>query len=289
VEWAPCEEWTPIPVDLSGSGLDRAVADRARAAVANNKKPSKVGDRFWELSGGLLRCGDCGRAMHGYRRKRASGDYLYYYRCWPATTLEVCSNRGSHHAEHLEHKAVTLFDAHVGGGRLLELYDKAVEEHDRRRGLRGSPERRPELAKRLAELELERKGYLRQNARSVLSDTELDAMLAELDEGREQITAEHRAAEDAAGKQRERKAARGLVKALADQGQYYLLRSGEQWRRDCRRLGTHFEIDAQGMLKLRLSLDLSPPPAALHPGHTSRSVGALPRAYFYAARVLSRS
>jgi hypothetical protein len=68
-EWAPREEWTPIPVDLSGSGLDRAVADRARAAVANNKKPSKVGDRFWELSGGLLRCGDCGRAMHGYRRK----------------------------------------------------------------------------------------------------------------------------------------------------------------------------------------------------------------------------
>jgi hypothetical protein len=184
---------------------------------------------------------------------------------------------------------VTLFDAHVGGGRLLELYDKAVEEHDRRRGLRGSPERRAELAKRLAELELERKGYLRQNARGVLSDTELDAMLAELDEGREQITAELRAAEDAAGKQRERKAARGLVKALADQGQYYLLRSGEQWRRDCRQLGAHFEVDAKGTLKLRLSLDLPHPPAALHPERTSRSVGALPRAYFYAARVLSRS
>jgi hypothetical protein len=200
----------------------------------------------------------------------------------------VCSNRGSHHAEHLEHKAGALFDAHVGGGQLLELYDKAAEEHDRRRGLRGSPERRAELAKRLAELELERKGYLRQNARGVLSDTKLDAMLVELDEGREQITAELRAAEDATSKQRERKAARGLVKALADQGQYYLLRSGEQWRRDCRQLGTRFEVDAQGTLKLRLSLDLSPPPAALHPERTSRFVGALPRAYFYAARVLSR-
>jgi uncharacterized small protein (DUF1192 family) len=36
--------------------------------------------------------------------------------------------------------------------------------------------------------------------RGVLSDTELDAMLAVLDEEREQITAELRAAEDAAGK-----------------------------------------------------------------------------------------
>lgn len=164
----------------------------------------------------------------------------------------------------------------MGGSRLLELYDKAVEEHDRRRGLRGSPKRRAALAERVAELKLERKGYLRQNARGVLSDTKLDAMLAELDEEREQITAELHAAEEVDSKQRERKAARGLVKALADQGQYYLLRSGGEWRRNCRRLGAHSEIDAEGTLKLRLSLDLSPPPAALQTEHTSRSVVALP-------------
>jgi DNA invertase Pin-like site-specific DNA recombinase len=57
----PSEEWVPIPVDLTGSGLDRATVDRARALVAQNRAAAAVGDRAWELSGGFLKCAECGR------------------------------------------------------------------------------------------------------------------------------------------------------------------------------------------------------------------------------------
>jgi hypothetical protein len=46
----------------------------------------------------------------------------------------------------------------------------------------GSPERQRALVEELQTLEAERKGYLRQNARGVLSDAELDATLADVGE-----------------------------------------------------------------------------------------------------------
>jgi hypothetical protein len=60
----------------------------------------------------------------------------------------------------------------------------------------------------LAVLDEERLGYLRQNARAVLSDGGLDAMLAEVDEKREAIASEMRRAEDAAETTRRLEAAR---------------------------------------------------------------------------------
>lgn len=57
---------------------------------------------------------------------------------------------------------------------MLELCDRAVEEQYGGRSRRAGAERRAALAGKLAELEAERKGYLRQSARGVLSDGELD-------------------------------------------------------------------------------------------------------------------
>jgi hypothetical protein len=64
---------------------------------------------------------------------------------------------------------------------LLELYDEAVLKQEEETGARGVLDRRAALAGRLSELDEERKGYLRQNARRAISDAELDAMLAEVD------------------------------------------------------------------------------------------------------------
>src|SRR5919112_558922 len=169
----PPEAWVPIPVDLTGSGLDRGMVDRARALVAQNRAAAAVGDRFWELSGGFLKCAECGRNMIGYRRAKKRG-YNYYYRCRPSSTLDVCANRKSHPAEELEYVAASMFETDASTGTLLELYDRAVEEQYAGRSRRAGAERRAALAGKLAELEAERKGYLQQSARGVLSDGELD-------------------------------------------------------------------------------------------------------------------
>ena len=44
VEAVPRSEWIAVPVSLEGSGLDRAKVERSRAAIADNRVPSKVGD-----------------------------------------------------------------------------------------------------------------------------------------------------------------------------------------------------------------------------------------------------
>lgn len=51
-EPAPEETWIAVPVDLSDSGLNRDIVDHARRNLMGNRVPSKVDDRFWELSGG---------------------------------------------------------------------------------------------------------------------------------------------------------------------------------------------------------------------------------------------
>jgi site-specific DNA recombinase len=127
VYMTPSEEWVPIPIDLTSSELDRAAVDRARALVAQNRASASVGDRFWELSGGILKCGECGRNMIAYRRRTKQGGYNYY-RCRPSSTLDVCANRKSHPALDLEHRAASMFEWEASYETMVELYDRAVEE-----------------------------------------------------------------------------------------------------------------------------------------------------------------
>jgi hypothetical protein len=76
----PREEWVAVPVP--DPGVPREWVDAAREAIKENRRPSSAGHRFWELSGGILRCGGCGYAMmtnsissHGSKR------FNHYYRC----------------------------------------------------------------------------------------------------------------------------------------------------------------------------------------------------------------
>src|SRR5215203_2357907 len=54
----PKEEWVAVPVPYSG--IPREVVDAARAAIKDNRAPSKARRRFWQLSGGIFRCYMCG-------------------------------------------------------------------------------------------------------------------------------------------------------------------------------------------------------------------------------------
>lgn len=267
---APREEWTSVPVDLSGSGLDRATVDRARELVEGNKSPSKAGDRFWELSGGVLRCAECGRAMITYRRAKRGGGHNHYYRCRPSSTVDACENRKSHRAEELEYMATRTFEEYASQGTLLALYDEAVRERHGGDRLHAGMKKRTALAEKLAELGTERRGYLKQNAKGFLSDGELVAMLAEVDEQREAVAVELRASEDEAAEAGRLRAARDALAAYSPvhaewyedpdattPGEYLTLgASREEIRRAYGRYGARFEVDPNGELTLKMELDL---------------------------------
>jgi hypothetical protein len=57
----PWEEWIAVPVP--DAGVPRELVERPREAMADNRRPSSAGDRFWELSGGVFFCRACGCYM----------------------------------------------------------------------------------------------------------------------------------------------------------------------------------------------------------------------------------
>jgi site-specific DNA recombinase len=71
----PEEEWVAVPVPDAGVPIEWVEA--AREALKKNERPSFNSKRFWELSGGIARCGSCGWAM-GTTTVSARG---LYYRC----------------------------------------------------------------------------------------------------------------------------------------------------------------------------------------------------------------
>ncbi len=73
---APREDWIAVPVPDAGIPKEWVLA--AREAIRDNEWSSNAGDRMWELTGGVIRCAECSRAMsvnHIRVRGRA------YYRC----------------------------------------------------------------------------------------------------------------------------------------------------------------------------------------------------------------
>jgi hypothetical protein len=55
----PRSEWIVVPE----SGIPREWVDPAGEAIEDNQRQSANGDRFWELSGGVLYCAECGCRM----------------------------------------------------------------------------------------------------------------------------------------------------------------------------------------------------------------------------------
>jgi hypothetical protein len=154
---------------------------------------------------------------------------------------------------------------------MLDLFDRVIEAQTRCLGTRGATERRAALAGKLAELDEERRGYIRQGARGILSDDELDANLVEIGEQRAAITAEMRRTQDAADRGHRIEAARESL-ASADWREDPDALTPDQWltlgaqpeeiRLAYQRFGARFKVDEGGALTLRLELDLGEAPVA---------------------------
>jgi site-specific DNA recombinase len=181
----PFEEWIAVPVP--NSGVPREVVEAARENIKNNAKPSAAGERFWELSGGILRCGVCGchmRIRSAWNKKGSTR--RYYYTCGKSNTdKSACHHRKNHRAADLEAEVWE----HVSGlmkdpEQLRDDLELMIELE--RKGLRGDPDREAETwLEKLYEVARKRAAFQDMAAEGLIAFDELRAKLAGLEETRE--------------------------------------------------------------------------------------------------------
>jgi site-specific DNA recombinase len=181
------EEWVAVPVP--DSVIPREWVDGAREAVKNNRVPSAAGRRVWELSGGILKCGACGYNMmiHSVTAPRLKHPgHLYYYRCRKRNRdgAEACPHKRNHRADQVEPQVWDLISGLLKDPeRLRAGLEEMIEQE--RAGLRGDPDQEMKAwLEKLAEVDQERRGYLRLAAKGHMSDEELDEALSELEDTR---------------------------------------------------------------------------------------------------------
>jgi site-specific DNA recombinase len=98
----PRNEWIAVPVP--DAGIPRESVDAAREAIANNRRLSSAGRRFWELSGGILRCGGCGYSMMTNSILSHGKKMHFYYRCTKRVVdgKDACSQRKNYRTDQAE-------------------------------------------------------------------------------------------------------------------------------------------------------------------------------------------
>jgi site-specific DNA recombinase len=193
------KEWIAVPIP--NSGIPREWVDAARTVVAGYRSPSKLSGRFWELSGALMRCGECGRAMEPvdryYKTKTGKKGVICYYRCREGNRRkDTCRNRKSIRSDYAHAAVWELVSGLLTDPvRLREGLESMIEEQ--RRSLRGDPTRETRAwLEKLAALNRKRSGYLDLAAEGIMGRDELRSKLAELQEFRQTAERELAAIEE---------------------------------------------------------------------------------------------
>ena len=180
----PREEWVAIPVP--NSGVPREWVDKAREAIKHNKRPSSCGRRFWELSGGILRCAACGCTMQTTAIRAHGKNLHFYYRC-PRRVKD--GKEGCEYSKNFRADAVEplmwerVSDLLKTPKKLAAGLDKRMEQERER--LRCNPKEEARLwVKRIEEYTLQRENRLQQHAEGLIGLGELREKLSEIDEAR---------------------------------------------------------------------------------------------------------
>ncbi len=183
----PREEWLFVPVPAAG--IPAEVVVRARQSLNDNARaPSKAAKRFWELSGGILRCGECGHTLRSHTASLRVGTLFHYYSCrsrYNTGPNRWCANTKHLRAEGIEGQVWDFVRGMLKDPERIRVgLDQLIAEE--RTSVGRDPGRDTEFwSKKLTEAEDERRGYHRLAARGHMSDEELTAALADLDEARE--------------------------------------------------------------------------------------------------------
>jgi hypothetical protein len=181
------EEWLFVPVP--DAGIPQEVVEAARQRLKENaRKPSKADKRFWELTGGILRCGECGHTLRPSTTRKPSGKSFHYYGCRSRHNTgpaRGCNNNKIFRAEKIEAQVWDFVRGLLGDpDRIRAGLNQLIEEERKNSGR--DPEREAEFwSAKITEVEAERRGYQRLAARGHMTDGELAAALLEVDETRE--------------------------------------------------------------------------------------------------------
>ena len=179
----PRHEWIAVPVP--DAGVPRELVDAARQTIKGNSTPSSAGRRAWELSGGVLHCGSCGRRMVPHSSK-SGGRRHFYYRCrqrWHQGT-EACQNSRMRRIEELEPRVWDVVSGLLKDPEQLRADLNRMIELERR-SMRGNPDREQETwLDKLTEVDRKRARYQEMAADDLITFDELRARLTELDDTR---------------------------------------------------------------------------------------------------------
>jgi hypothetical protein len=198
----PRDEWLAVPISLSDADLSRADVDAARECISSNTRrpPSTAAGRFWQLSGGIVRCRECGCVLSPKSRRRPSGKVDSWYTCRQRRTNGStwdCPHTRMYRADVLENSVwEAVWKLLTNPEHMLRQYDRYIERH--RGQMRGNPDKEAQdLFERLQKLKRRRSRYLDLAADGVItSREELRAKLAEVDEQREALQKALRQARD---------------------------------------------------------------------------------------------
>src|SRR5918998_3429808 len=141
-----------------------------------------------ELSGGILRCDECGPTLRPKSAQKKSSGRFHYYRCryrYNTGPSRDCSNRKFLQAEQIEEQVWGFLRGLLRDPeRIRAGIDRLIEEERTDAG--GDPERDAGFwSRKMTEVEVERRGYHRLAAKGHMTDEELAAALSELDEVRD--------------------------------------------------------------------------------------------------------
>lgn len=247
---APREQWIAIPVP--SSQIAPQSIEKARERVRHHVAASSAGDRFWELSGGIVRCGECGRAMIAYKRAKTPTNVNFYYRCRPNSTLQDCPNRKSHPALELEQTARVLFDYGLSDPD-KELYRKIHAYYESRKaelegGVNG--ERRAALQAQLQKVESKRRNFWEMAADGDIPREVMRERVAALDEEKAAIDAElGRSADNARELEELERVYDELLQTAGELELPEVEPTPEERRKHYEGLGVRFTVDKDGYVE----------------------------------------
>ena len=244
-----------IYVPVPGSGIPPEWISAAREAIKDNRKTSNAGRRFWELSGGILRCAECGWTMHAHTAPPVAGVYRHFYYACKAKYKkgpEFCVTARTRKAANLEERVWSEVRAYLEEPeRLRSDLDRAVELE--RGAGRGDPDRAAKVwAEKLAETDARRARFQHAYAEGVVSLEDLRERLAELEEEKATAERELAALRDRAERVRDLERDRGTVLGglLGDASEALDSMKPEQRHRFYKMLRIKVHIDAEDSLEI---------------------------------------
>jgi hypothetical protein len=153
----PQDEWIGVPVP--DPGIPREWVLAARDAIKNNEKISNCGRRFWELTGGMLRCAACGGAMATTFHPECK---MGYYRCGKRYRLgtNACSQGRNFRDEDAESKVWNFVSSVLRDPERLRSGLDEMLNREKALSSRAPGEDEEQWIKKLSELEVQEERLL---------------------------------------------------------------------------------------------------------------------------------